>query len=328
MILATADWHLTDLPRDSYRHKWQAELLHFVHKYKPKAVLINGDITEAKDEHSAQLTNAVADHVHQLSQLTEVVIIMGNHDYAAEDAPFFAFLRHMPHVEWVGRPMLCTGDHPLASLRAMLLPHTRSPEQDWKDLPFRQAEWVFAHAAFAGASENGRALSGIDPKLAGDKRIIAGDVHTPQEFGPVTYIGAPYTVDFGDDYKPRVLLVDKDGYKSVPCTGPQKRLIEVDSLEKLRKARVSPDDIVKVRLNLPGTEQTKRQEVADAVYGWGEKQGINIYQLQTVFHEKVEIRPAAKVDRMSDQELLTSYARERGVDKVTLAIGREIIDAT
>src|SRR6185437_9098321 len=83
--------------------------------------------------------------------------------------------------------------------------------------------------------DNGmRAPGGVPVDVFGNFKgqVLSGDIHVPQRlrepYGP-EYIGAPYHIDFGDKFTPRVLLIDADGMKKdlrYPC--PEKIVIDVE----------------------------------------------------------------------------------------------------
>lgn len=237
MILVTADWHLSDNPRDNYRHLWQQQLRDMIEEYCVEVLLVLGDLTEEKDRHRAGLVNKVVDHLYQLGQLCQVIVISGNHDYVNPATPFYGFAHRIKGITWVGiKDRSSPKKEALDKLGmigdALFLPHTTDYKRDWKGLKLNTYDWIFTHNTFHNADiGNGqRVESGIPVTVFGDRpQVISGDVHIPQKLGPVTYVGAPYLIDFGDSYEPRVLLIDKKGQmRSIKTSGPQKRLVTVE----------------------------------------------------------------------------------------------------
>jgi hypothetical protein len=93
---------------------------------------------------------------------------------------------------------------PIKSEGLLWLPHTRDWQQDWRSIDMRGARRILTHNTFAGAvGANGVELGGIPLDALPNVPIISGDIHSPQRNGRLTYVGAPYTVDFGDEYEPR-----------------------------------------------------------------------------------------------------------------------------
>ena len=336
MILCTADWHLDDNPLNAYRHEWQAHLLELVMAHKVKYVFVLGDICEEKDRHSAWLVNKVVEHLTNLTRLCGVIILKGNHDYADASCPFYEFLGKIKDVTWIGEPTeleLRAGE-----FECLMLPHTSSPSRDWKRVKLDKHRWVFAHQAFAGAeTEHGTRLNGADPSVFGESQVISGDIHKPQTIadGTVTYVGAPYLVDFGDKYVPRVLMVDRNRLISVPVAGRQKRLVEISSLKQLKPGSSNvrhcrAGDILKVRMLITPDQKAEWPQIKASIREWGDKSEYVVHVVQPVLaempggkSEKGEKVPTRK--KHSDEDLLREYARRRDVDDLTLKSGLNLM---
>lgn len=326
--LATADLHLTDNPRDAYRLRWFEGLPALAKKHGAGRVLVLGDITEAKDGHRAGLVNAIVDGFAALAEVARVYVLRGNHDYLAEDVPFYRFLRHLPRVRWINEPTPLK----LAGLGdCLFLPHTRSPD-DWVDQMFDSYDWFFCHQTFNRADLGGRAASGgaFNAELFTGKnfRVVSGDVHAPQEVGPVTYVGTPYTVDFGDDYEPRVLLLSGQKMRSIPCGGAQKQLVGAAAT---RAGKIMFDangieagDIIKVRVALDRSD-ISRAEARQEIRKWADARGVHLHAIEVI---KTLPARAARPDlaRASDADLVRAYAKKMRKGNTTVAAGLKIVE--
>jgi predicted phosphodiesterase len=305
--LAIADLHLSEKVRDVYRFAAMDRIAGLIEKHKPDELLVLGDLTESKDYHPATLVNDVVDIMYSFSCLAEVYILLGNHDYTQTDCPFFHFLKHFKRVRWVG----AVSQLSLSIGKCLFLPHTRNWEEDWANIDTMQdLNWAFAHNTFEGATtEHGKKLNGIPTDIFPEGvPVVSGDIHTPQKLGPVTYVGSPYCVDFGDDFDPRVLLLSDKGMKSIPLPGPQKRLIDLKAGYKLAKVEAEPGDIVKVRYKLTPEEQPD----------W--------FAIKTLIKEKrVSIR---RVAAKSDERIVTEFGTQRQLPKTTLEVGMELLERT
>lgn len=209
--LITTDLHLTSNPRDAYRWGLFPWLEEQIRKYKIKTLLILGDLTDAKDYHDSTLVNQIVFTLKALSDLEsieEVVILKGNHDYLKDGHAFFDFLNTFDRIKFVSNFYSdLTPD-----LAALYLPHTKTPDQDWKKFDFSMYDLIFMHQTLNGAvASNGQKMQGeltaaklVSPLI----QIYSGDIHVPQDIGKVRYIGSPYPVHFGDHYEPRCLLLD------------------------------------------------------------------------------------------------------------------------
>ena len=326
--LVTADLHLSDNPRDNYRHAWMEALPDLLVKHDCNRLLILGDLTEEKDRHGAWLVNKIVDHISNLSKVCPVYIIRGNHDYVAEENPFYEFVSKLKNVFWYNAPR----SKELRDLgNVMFLPHTRHYERDWQDLDFDDYDWIFAHQTFDGADVgHGKTLEGIPCNVfPRGVKVIAGDIHVPQTIKPVTYVGAPYTVDFGDAYVARILLLDGDKMESVTCVGSQKRLVEIRTLADLKIAekQLSKSDVLKVRVLLDPSKADKWPELQAAVRAWSGDGGYLLHNMQMATDGAVN-KPAARSISAprNDKQLIEEYVQLKGAGKPTLKAGLRLME--
>lgn len=321
MKLITSDLQFTDDPRDSYRFGVRDTISRMLQQFDVEWLYILGDLTEAKDQHPASLVNTITDTIREWTRHTQVLILQGNHDYLDIAHPFFEFLKNFGGVKWVRHPYRTTkGD--------WLLPHTRHYKRDWKDLDLYGQ--VYAHNIFEGTKAgNGHVLDGI-PLNVFDQHasVISGDVHEPQSFGCITYVGSPYTCDFGDDYDPRVLLVDDKGkMKSIPVPGPQKRLVECVAGQRLLDWKAGAGDILKIRVTLKTKHVERWDEIKGSIRLWGAKHGYLIHSIEPI----VEYQPQRGTEdqqfsRKTDAEYIREYAARRDLDEVLTKTGLAYLD--
>jgi hypothetical protein len=326
--LITSDLSLTDNPRDEYRWEFLEKTLPtFLRVEGARMLYVLGDLTEEKDNHGSWLVNRLCDAFYKLAQLADVAILRGNHDYQGSGFPFFSFLDMLESITFISEPMSIPG--------TLFLPHTTNYIRDWepwKDT-LRNYPLVFAHNTFQGAFANGVAIPGIPPSyFPSSTLIIAGDIHTPQTHGKVTYVGAPYTVDFGDDYKPRVLVIHEDPFRfeSVPVPGVQKWLLTVDANGDWKMGRGALPvgrGIVKVRVLLERGDYAKWPEIRDRVRAMMEEKGLIVHAVEPVVQKQDKTSAASKSKRKteSDEELLNRYAKIHGIDEKTVKTGLEML---
>lgn len=333
-VMITADLHFSENPRDAYRFGFFDTMIELIQKYKVKQLLILGDITEAKDRHSSWLVNTITDEMEKLSGWCPITILRGNHDGIDTDLPFYKFLRHIKRIRWIIHP---TQTEVPGLGYCLFLPHT-TDYRLWADLPKKTGfEYIFAHNTFKGATGQHRELDGIPLDVfAKGARVIAGDVHVPHQVGPVTYVGSPYLIDFGDDFRPRVLLIKKDGsHKTVAFPGPQKRLIEVRAGEDVDKnatitgtGKLLEGDILKVRVTLPVDQYANWPSIKQEVLAWGKEHKYQIDQVVPVTEKSTKKKKKVqRVQRsaMSDDQILAAYAQSRGIDERTMKVGIKLL---
>jgi predicted phosphodiesterase len=326
--LVTADLHLSAKSRDDYRFTAMVKIGELVEKHKVDTLLLLGDLTEEKDYHSAALVNDVVDVVYSFSELCDVYVLRGNHDYTQVDCPFFHFLRRIKRVRWINAPDI----YNLSIGKCLFLPHTRDHRQEWvadRGIDFEGWDYIFAHNTFEGAStEHGKKLSGIPLDVfRDDAPVISGDIHTPQTLGPVTYVGSPYTVDFGDSFEPRVLLLTNNkGSKSIPLPGAQKRLLEFKTGYKLSNLPANPGDIVKVRYNLALGEQDKWHEIKEALRRQLIEAGMVVHLVQPVTTAKTRSVVIRKAETKSDTRLVQEFGKQLKLPAATLKAGLDLLE--
>jgi hypothetical protein len=329
-VLITADWHLNDNPRDGYRHHWQAWLRKIIKKHHIKCVVMLGDITEAKDHHSAWLTNKIVEYLDKIAHLCPIIIDRGNHDGFDPENPFFKFIWRVGGITWINEPRALT--LPGTTWRCLFLPHTTNYKRDWVTSEiFQEYDWIFAHQTFEGAqSESGKILHGIPADIFRYNRVISGDIHQPQKIGPVTYVGSPYTVNFGDNFNARVLFINDNGsLQSVPYSGPQKWLLEYDSLEDMNidtYPRIEPGSTIKIRLKIEAQDRHSWPSIRREIADWAESKGYHLHSAQPVIDMPVSgaMKTATKQIR-GDEQLLRLYGKRNKIDEGTIATGMKLL---
>lgn len=316
--LVTADWQLADNPRDAYRFEFLKNLRGLIKGTRAKRLLVLGDLTEAKDNHSATLVNRVVEEFDILAELCEVIILRGNHDGLTPANPFFKFLRRIPGIRWIDKPTQIDDD--------LFVPYTKDWDHECLESDYR---FIFCHQTFAGAEgESGRKLDGIPVSVfAKGCRVIAGDIHVPQRLGPVTYVGAPYTVDFGDDFIPRVLELDGDDVTSITVDCPMKVLITVDKDGRYHNGKrgFAEGDIVKIKVHVAQKDYAKWPEIRQNWRDWGESNDLVVHTVEPVIEQRPKAAKMQKAAKLSDEETLASYCKARGLDKATTAEGEDML---
>lgn len=327
-VLVVSDLHLSANARDEYRFTFMQRLKAEAKKHS--ALIVNGDITEEKDRHTSVLVNRIADTFASIARSTVIIFNKGNHDYTDVDHPFFAFLQHIPNVQWVGQPERLGARDFFGIGDVWMFPHTADWKRDWK--PYlahaRKSDFVLCHQTFEGTKmPNGHVTGNVPPDVFGDATVFSGDVHTPGYVGDVTYIGAPYTIDFGDDYDGRSLVIDdKRNWHWAEYMGPQKRLIDLsadmdDQVAFDAVARCSPGDIVKVRVHITSGNRGAWADVRKIIEKWGETQECVLHSVVPII-EKGRIKSTSKsYAHKSDDQLLATFAKARGIDKLTRRVG-------
>lgn len=343
--IITGDIHLTESARDRYRWELFPWLAKMADEYQADNVIILGDMTDKKDRHGSALVNRMADGIAQLSERATVVILKGNHDYTDPACPFFGFLDKLSNVIYAAVPTdaeLMVGPY-LAN--CLLLPSSDDPLGEWGDIiakGFTSYSYIFVHETFKTAlCENGTASpDGLPPRLFYDNGFkgwaIAGDIHVPQKLSLKNpsipeYVGAPYRVDFGDNYEPRVMLITAEATKRdlyFPC--PMKHLIEIDANGECPQDmdRIKPGDQVKVRVHLRRAELSIWPKLQKAIRELAARGKWELYgpELRRAEEDDVPVVPSSKVlQRVDPIQLIKRYGEKESLSKDFIDVGAEIL---
>lgn len=342
MWLITSDLHLTDKPEDDYRWRIFDELHSAIEHYDVTLVWILGDITDAKDRHSAQLVNRICKELKRLADRVPVYIIRGNHDCIDAGTPFFAFVddfgRRMPVKFFVNPEFI----H-FPRFKVAVLPHARDVSAEWPDAETIKAEGVkyaLCHATFKGCrSESGIRLDGLDTQFfveAGIPVAISGDIHVPQDIGRLTYVGAPYHCRYGDSFDARMMLVDpvEGTRRSLPLRIMKKHTLEItepdEVLDEVYRDSVDlrEGDQAKVRLALQAEDYLLWPKLRQQVVDNFAKIGVRLYSVEVIPPAEDLKSKDTDIEEvvLDDVGILKAFVDKEGVNEEVAAIGLEIIN--
>jgi hypothetical protein len=335
--LLMADLHFVAEPACEYRWGLWPWLRQTAKDERVKTICILGDIVDRKDNHPSVLVNRLCDELKKTRDETgaELIILAGNHDWLKEGEEFFRFLRHMDGIHYVVEPW----EHPdVKGPLAMFLPFSKNPMDDWKDLTsLEQYEFVFMHQTIKGslASNGERMQSGdtLPPIFDGVGKVWSGDIHVPQIIGGIEYVGSPYHVHFGDNFKPRVVLLENNGKPvDLHIAGMPKRITLSGSLKQvgLQVGKlVQAKDQVKLRLELLPEDRHQwsrmRRDALDMVRWIGaEPHGIELVAIggdgKRITHNR-----ARRLAGLDPNESLTRYVEDEELGGDALQAGLELL---
>ena len=328
--ILTSDLHLTDAPCDEYRWSIFDRIAEHAKREKARSIIILGDLTDAKDRHSARLVRRVTYSIAQLADERDVHILKGNHDYVNEDYAFFSFLTLIDHVRFIETP------YDFGTPRCVFIPHSRDPEvlKQGLRLVDDKTVYCFMHHTVGGAkASNGQVMQGDEIKFPRPSSVkyFSGDIHVPQRVGPLEYVGSPYPVHFGDTFGARIMVLNKDTTnRSIHWTGLQRRVVDVHQEYDIDRLGdfLRQDDQVKIRMHLSRSDLDGWTELKQAAQKKCDLLGVRI--------ASIELAPAAtrrqliSVDRpdlahSSPQEVLRRYAKQQGVDPLALEQGESLL---
>ena len=324
--LITSDLHLTDRARDKYRFGLFKFLAKQQEKYNVDATFLLGDITDSKDRHSSILVNRIVDELTGLKP--PVYVLLGNHDYTNPESPYFKFLNCIEGIRFITKPTFNK------RLGIAFVPHCG--DQATFDAAVRQMPskpfMFLGHNTFDGAkAETGSRLSGLRAspiESLGATLSYSGDVHVPQQCGPVAYVGAPYHVRFGDQFEPRVLLIRGERETDLHFDCPRKLSLTIrNASELLENKSIRPSDQVKLFVNLGREERVEWQHHKRQIIAACQKLGVEIYGVElNVTNIQGTITKAAEIRDASPAKIVEAFCRREKVPHNIKEVGLELID--
>lgn len=322
--IITSDLHFNERPRDQYRWgliPWLCE------NHKADELIIGGDLTDAKDRHSAQLVNRLYNAILDASVKYRVIILKGNHDYIDKNHPFFEFLGNNSDVIFVAEPTELI----LSIGRALFVP----AGVNWSELTWNiHCDFLFAHATFSGAkAENGSTMTGVDPAMVKgfSGKVFSGDIHVPQVLNrTIEYIGAPYHTRFGDCFDPRIIRITGSGklikQEDLHFPAPRKWTYIIGKPDHLLDEKAKKGDHVKVKCQLRRADYVYWKEYRAEIQAIAERRGWELYGVEPV---ALEITPKEKDEVqnvMMPGELIEAYVKKHKASKDHLRIGKELLN--
>ena len=330
MFLLAADIHLTDKSADRERFKLFPWLAKKQLEHDTWATFILGDITDSKDKHSAWLVNSVVEGLLKLRP--PVYIQKGNHDYIDPNNPFFGFLDKLEGIYFISTAELIRGQS-----KCLVIPHMRD-EAEWTTCikTFKgMTDYAFIHQTVEGViSESGARLDGFSTKpleYIKAKRVFAGDIHRSQTIGPVTYVGSPYNIRFGENSEPRCLLVDDatGKAKTLRINLPRKVSVKIKEADDLKRFNLSEGDQVKITIELAREEavewKTHKQQALDMCVKLGLKShgvDLKVMNKKRVRLDQDKVQSASK----SYTEILLDFSKQENLASQVKQAGLKLLE--
>lgn len=298
---------------------------------------ILGDVTDAKDNHPAELVNRTVRELRLIQQkcpsLKEVIALAGNHDWLKAGHAFFRFLNEIPGMRFVTSPEDIGATSDRGNAVTCWMPYSKQPSVDWDGMDFSHYDYLFIHQTVRGAvSSNGQEMDGEALPDLNAGRVFSGDIHVPQDVrvggARVTYVGSPYHVHFGDDFEPRCVLIGQDRKeRDLRFVTTRRMTVRVSTLRELQKLSIREGDQVKLRLELDAGERHAWSRLRREATAILREKGADVQGA-----ELVAVGDAPRLTRMgakasaSPQEALTAWVEREGLGGHVLDAGLDILE--
>ena len=147
----------------------------------------------------------------------------------------------------------------------------------------------------------------------------------PQQLGPVTYVGSPYHIKFGDKFTPRCLLIDTDfNTKDLHFPAPKKYMLRIRFVEQLRDYKIRSGDFLKVEVRLTRSDLPERLGIRADVKQVAQELGAQLRGVSLKLSSRPVLRMdrgALQISRKSDMEIFKGYCQQRGIAKEIMTTG-------
>lgn len=323
--LVTSDLHLTDRAKDAYRFDLFPWLATQQRTHNTTATFILGDLTDAKDKHSSTLVNKIVDGLYALKP--PVYILRGNHDCIDPENPFFGFLNYINDIVFINNEfsgfLEGVGE-------VTMIPHCRSQAEFDEACKFiKKNDAIFLHNTFDGAiAETGSRLSGLRASLVdlkGPRGVWAGDIHKPQQCGPVTYVGSPYQIRFGDNFEPRVLLINDGKSSDLKFKCPKKWSLKITSdYDIIHNEDLKRGDQLKLTIALTREEFPEWTKLKSSILTVCREKGLEVHGFEI---EILGSRQVVKQNKKgkTNEEVFKGFCQSENIGSLVKKAGMEIL---
>jgi len=331
-----SDLHLTESPYDEYKWAVFEWARYEITTRELDKLFILGDLFDKKDRHGSELINRLVKEINKCAKLVPVTILKGNHDYLKPEHPYLELLDTIQNVLFIKEPMY------IEDMDSWWLPHAKDPEEEWKDIDLVNCNLIFMHQSVLGSvvSNYHEMKSGLSPSFfKGTKaKIFSGDIHVPQNIKipgavPLTYIGTPYPVAFGDTYTPRGIILNLDDLNFTVLTMEvlQKLSITINEPEQLTEYEMYEGDQVKITVELEASELSNWSEYKEEIKTLCKENNLILRDLKMKKKEtlnrmqKAAGKTSNKFTKMSPIDVLKKFSEIEKLDKDIEKEGLELL---
>jgi predicted phosphodiesterase len=326
-LLLVADLHLTDKIEDEYRWSIFPFIKKIYDKNKVDIIVILGDITEEKNNHSSILTNRI---YNEIQELDWCIILKGNHDYINEKEPFFKFLGNcdeQDRINYISEIDSYSYDN------FLFLPHSRNPVEEWKNIDFNKYKYIFMHQPIIGSiGMNGFNIkSGLPSDYFKNYKgkIYSGDIHKRQG----VYVGSPYPINFGDSNDGGVTILDTESGKEefISFISIKKLSIDLnfyDNYLRLQDFNLKENDQIKIRVHLEQQDIFNYENIKKELQNYCKKNKIILksIEMKKIINENKQQKEEKIIkDLNNENEILKNFSSKENIDSAIIEGGESLI---
>ena len=324
-LLLVADLHLTDKIEDNYRWRIFSFIKKLYDKNKVDIIIILGDLTEEKDNHSSILTNKI---YNEIQELDWCIILKGNHDYINEKEPFFRFLGEGDKnnkINYISK----INNYDYEDF--LFLPHSQNPVEEWKDIDLNKYKYIFMHQPIIGSI----GMSGFDMKKGLPSnyfknykgKVYSGDIHKRQG----VYVGSPYPINFGDSNDGGVTILDTKSGKEefISFISIKKLSIDLnfyDSYLRLQDFNLKENDQIKIRVHLEQQDIFNYENIKKKLQNYCKEKKILLksIEMKKINSESKKQEKLIK-DLNNEFAILKGFSIKENLDSFTLEGGESLV---
>ena len=330
LILLTSDIHMDNKDKNEYRWDIFPWIKEVAASKSIDYLIVGGDILNEKDRYSAALINRLIDNlVDTLRYIKGIYMIKGNHDMIEWSNPYLRWVNNIPNIRFFIKPELIQ----LGNTNWLFLPWDPDPETNWSSLDneMKLADHIVGHQSFTGAlAEGGKQLSGVSPLVFKNTKakIWIGDIHSNQRLGPITYIGSPYHITFGDNYLPRCILLDTDSgtETNLYFNTIRRYTVNISNPSDLAKCPFKKGDQIKVRLTLENITDWESHKTQITKYC--QEHELVLHQIESVRKDVSTVLEAQKLKlkSLTPKEIYENFCRVAELKGDIAKYGQQIIE--
>lgn len=231
-------------------------------------LIVAGDLHDTKGAMRAECVKAMMATLSSRSLKHPCYVMVGNHDRINE--------KGKEHSLEFLHPLVSVVNHPVCLHGLWMIPYEHDPEALKATLEgLTPGSTLIMHTgvqtAYMGHYTQDK--SSLPPEAFAPFRVISGHYHRRQDVGTVSYIGSPYTLNFGEALDPPkgFQVLNTDGSLTFVPTNLRKHIVLDRNLDTLLDPvpEYNPGDLVKIKVTGPKSELEKisRKTIGNTLFG-------------------------------------------------------------